>query len=98
MNHEMPMMMHPMNTNPNSPSNDFGCCGEITSGRNTDPRFTDAEVSHGKDGMKLLTAQFRALGASNLSDAAPFLWSTFRRESINQFPVLQQIIAYLSAS
>jgi hypothetical protein len=53
------------------------------------------EVVHGKDCMKLLTRQFRGMGASKLTDAAPLLWATFRRERMTDFPVLQQIIEYL---
>jgi hypothetical protein len=53
------------------------------------------DVVHGKDSMKLLTAQFRAMGATGLNDAAPLIWSSFKREIADDFPVLQEVAAYL---
>jgi hypothetical protein len=53
------------------------------------------EVVHGKDCMKLLTRQFRGMGASNLADAAPLVWTSSRREVLIEFPVLRQVIEYL---
>jgi hypothetical protein len=54
------------------------------------------EVVHGKDCMKLLTIQFRALGASDLREAAPLLWSSFKRERLSEYPILQEIEEYLT--
>jgi hypothetical protein len=52
-------------------------------------------IRHGKDCMRLLTVQFRALGASDVTEVAPLLWSSFRVESLSQFPVLQEIIGFM---
>jgi len=53
------------------------------------------KVRHGKDCMRLLTIQFQALGANEVADAAPLLWSSFRTESLSQFPVLQEIVKFV---
>jgi|SRR5215475_2679368 len=51
----------------------------------------------GKDCMKLLTLQFKALGATDNigGDVTPLLWSTFRREKLGEFPVLAEVVRYL---
>ena len=55
------------------------------------------EVVHGKDCIRLITFQFRALGASNLQDAGPLLWSSFERERLSEFPTLQQVVEFLTS-
>jgi hypothetical protein len=55
-------------------------------------------IIHGKDCMKLLSIQIRALGASGWSDVAPALWSSFRRERLSDFPVLTEIVDYLTTT
>jgi len=53
------------------------------------------KVRHGKDCMRLLTIQFQALGANEVTDIAPLLWSSFRAESLSQFPVLEEIVKFM---
>jgi hypothetical protein len=53
------------------------------------------KVRHGKDCIRLLTVQFRALGADDVTDVAPLLWTSFRIESLSQFPVLQEIVGFM---
>lgn len=53
------------------------------------------EVVHGKDCMKLLTRQFRGMGASTLTDVGPLVWTSFRRERLIEFPVLREVMEYL---
>jgi len=53
------------------------------------------QVVHGKDCIKLLTIQFRALGASDVVDAGPLLWSSFKRERVAEFPVLNEVVNFL---
>jgi len=53
------------------------------------------KIRHGKDCMRLLTVQFRALGASELADVAPLLWSSFRVDRLSQFPVLREILSFM---
>jgi hypothetical protein len=52
-------------------------------------------IRHGKDCTRLLTLQFRALGAEDVTDVAPLLWSSFRKESLSQFPVLREILEFM---
>ena len=54
------------------------------------------KVRHGKDCMRLLTVQFRSVGASDLTDVAPLLWSSFRQDRLIQYPVLREILKYLN--
>lgn len=54
------------------------------------------KVVNGKDCMRLLTIQFRALGASDLVDVAPLLWTSFRCDKLSEFPVLSEIVVFLA--
>lgn len=53
-------------------------------------------VCHGKDCMKLLSIQFKALGAEEHADVAPVIWATFRRESLENYPNLAAASRYLT--
>ncbi|MCG8918778.1 hypothetical protein L6E12_23645 [Actinokineospora sp. PR83] len=56
-----------------------------------DPVF----VCHGKDAMKLLSVQFKALGVPNVSDVSPIIWTTFDPISLRALPNLNQAVAFL---
>ena len=58
--------------------------------------FEVMDVVHGKDSMKLLTVQFRNLGATDLRDAASLIWTACKREIIDDFPTLREIMGYLN--
>jgi hypothetical protein len=53
------------------------------------------QVIHGKDCMKLLNIQFKALGC-DVNDVGALLWSSFRRERIGDFPVLSEVVEYMT--
>jgi hypothetical protein len=77
----------------------LGAATEAVSAARADLKSTPRrEIVHGKDCVKLLTIQFRALGASSLRDAGPLLWSSFKREKHNEYPALQEIVGYLARS
>jgi len=46
--------------------------------------------------MKILTLQFKALGSREVADAAPVLWSSFKREKLTEYPVLNDIVTFLT--
>jgi hypothetical protein len=56
----------------------------------------DDQIVHGKDALKILGIQFRALGAPDLTDVSPILWATFRRDKLSEFPVLSEVVDFLT--
>jgi hypothetical protein len=54
------------------------------------------QALHGKDCMRLLTLQFRGLGVSDITDVTPLLWTSFRRGRLEEFPVLSDVVAFLT--
>ncbi|MEU4571462.1 hypothetical protein [Nonomuraea sp. NPDC023979] len=54
----------------------------------------DLYVLHGKDFMKILTAQLRCMGVS-IDDAGRLMWTSFRRSHAREFPNLSKVMAYL---
>jgi len=69
---------------------------EVAVARELIATFPIEQVIHGKDCMKILTLQFKALGSREVADAAPVLWSSFKREKLTEYPVLNDIVTFLT--
>jgi len=54
----------------------------------------DSLVIHGRDAMRILTEQLRALNV-DVPDIAPTMWMTFKKEGYEQYPNLKSAVEFL---